>query len=428
MSTRLALGSAIGVSAVIAVMIGLRWHSASAVPTMVVKKETFLRKVTAEGNLVAVKATPISVPMAVEMPLKIAWLAPDGSRVKSGDVLVRFDPTDMERDLHAGETDRETAESKIEGTKAQADGVLHNLQLDAGLAENELDFTCRFQHTDQNLFSRNQIVESQLDERLAAKRQQTADAVRQIQGDLSAAEMRLLGIEKHVAELRIDRARGGLQSLQVAAPHDGVFVLKRDWRGDVSKVGDVVWPAEAIAEIPAAEEVQAEVYVLEADAGGLIPGRPATVSVEAHPEQPVDATTDRVDSLAKPRLRGVPVQFFSVTLKLKRCDPEIMKPGQRVVAILVIDERHDVIAIPRSAVGEKDGATVVWKLQRGGLDPAPVRLGPAALGRVIVEQGLAEGDTIALRDPAQPAGEPPPVARAASANGRSANIAGDTGP
>jgi hypothetical protein len=76
-----------------------------------------------------------------------------------------------------------------------------------------------------------------------------------------------------------------------------------------------------------------------------------------------------------------------------------MKPGQRVRAVLELDARADVISVPRNAIFEKDGKKIVYKRDRNDFTPVEVTLGPAAVGRVVVEKGLSVGDAIALRDP-----------------------------
>jgi hypothetical protein len=70
-----------------------------------------------------------------------------------------------------------------------------------------------------------------------------------------------------------------------------------------------------------------------------------------------------------------------------------------VRAVLALDARPDAISIPRNAVFEKNGRKIVYKRAGSEFAAAFVTLGPAAIGRVVVEQGLAAGDEIALRDP-----------------------------
>jgi multidrug efflux pump subunit AcrA (membrane-fusion protein) len=115
-----------------------------------------------------------------------------------------------------------------------------------------------------------------------------------------------------------------------------------------------------------------------------------------------------VDALAKPRIPGSPVQYFGVTLELAKTDPRVMKPGQRVRATLLLDERQDAILVPRQAVFDREGRSVVYRKGPHGFEPVEVKLGASTMGRIVVESGLAAGDLLALRDPTRPAGEPAP--------------------
>ena len=144
------------------------------------------------------------------------------------------------------------------------------------------------------------------------------------------------------------------------------------------------------------------------DAGGLAVGVPARVVVESRPDRDFAATVDAVDALAKPRVSWVPVQYFGVTLALERTDPGVMKPGQRVRAVLTLDGRKDAIAVPREAVFEKDGKKIVHRRSGWGFEPVEVVLGPVAIGRVVIDKGLSPGDVVALRDPERPAGAAAP--------------------
>jgi multidrug efflux pump subunit AcrA (membrane-fusion protein) len=95
----------------------------------------------------------------------------------------------------------------------------------------------------------------------------------------------------------------------------------------------------------------------------------------------------------------VPIQYFGVTLDLERTDPSVMKPGQRVRAILMLDELEDVLVVPRDAVFDDDDRKIVYRRANWSFEPVEVELGPSALGRVVIESGVEEGDVIALKDP-----------------------------
>jgi len=374
----------------------LRWDG--GVSVVRVARDHFVRRVYAEGHLAAVDATPVTAPVEVEGPFKIAWLAPDGSRVRAGEVVVRFDPTAMEKNLEDGKSDKETATHKTVQRSVERDATLGALSRDAEIARLELQYAKDFQTKDPEIFSKTDIIESEIDEKLAIGREASATGTRDIQGNLAAADLALLEIDRRKADLLIEEARQGLQSLEITAPHDGILVFERDWRGELPAVGQSVWNGEPIAEIPNLDKMEAEVYVLEADAGGLVVDTVAEVTVESRPEEVLRARVKQVDALAKRKDPRVPIQYFEVTLELERDDPA-MKPGQRVSAILMLDEVEDALVIPRDAVFEEDDKKVVYVKRGWDFEAVEVEIGAATLGRVVIESGLEEDDVIALQNP-----------------------------
>jgi multidrug resistance efflux pump len=376
-----------------------RGAGAGDVPTLRVEPRPFVHRVPAEGNLRATRATAITVPPGVEGPLRIAWLAPDGARVKGGDPVLRFDPTDMEKALRDAEDDLAKSRFKTAKEQAESAAAVKKLAADARVAELELDGAHRFQKKDETIFSRNERIESELDGGLAGARARHAHAAEQVKKRLSRADLDLLAIQGRQAGFKMGEARKGLAALTVTAPHDGILVFRRDYRGNPPRVGDAVWQTQPLAEIPDLARMEAQVFVLEADAGGLGSGKPATVELESAPGLAYPARIARVDALAKPRLRGSPVQYFAVVLELARTDPARMKPGARVRAVLTLDEVPRALAVPRQAVFTRDGRTVVYRRGAGGFTAVPVTLGPSGMGRVVIASGLQPGDTVALGDP-----------------------------
>src|SRR5688572_3075576 len=96
-----ALGVVCGMATLAAVLYRLpplsSLSSEPDVPMYQVEESTFVHEVSAQGNLRASRSVVIGVPPGVPSPLKIAWTCPDGSAVRKGDVVVRFEPTDFEK-------------------------------------------------------------------------------------------------------------------------------------------------------------------------------------------------------------------------------------------------------------------------------------------------------------------------------------------
>ena len=369
------------------------------IPTLeVTRTEAFVRRVTAEGYLQAVEATSITGPKDSQRPMKVAWLAADGTAVKEGEVVVRFDATEMQRELRNSQDDVVSAQRQIERERTLGQSSARRRDRTAELAGVEVDMARELQTDDLRILSRNEIIETRIDVELAQAKADHARQVKKVEADVSRSQRDVHGITRKHAKSEVERAEQGLARLEITAPHAGILVLERDWRGQTLRVGDTTWPGQEVAEIPLVAEMEAEVFVLEADAGDVVEGLPAELVIEAHPERVFEAKVARVDTLAKPRHQEVPVQYFAVTLALSETDQATMKVGQRVRATIVL-EQGDALVLPRQAVFERDGRLYVHRQDGAGFSEVEVKLGSSSAGRVVITEGLQEGDRIALRDP-----------------------------
>jgi HlyD family secretion protein len=401
------------------------------VPVAAVVRRDFVRLVPAEGNLQAVRATRLTVPVAEQGAMRIAWLAADGARVGAGEPVVRFDAGEIERSLAEAEEDLASARLKVGKEQSNDRAAIARLERDAAMAEHELTNARQFQKKDATVFSRHDIIESDIDQQLAGEKQRVARAQESVSETQERAGLGLLAVDIRKAEAKIRQARAALRAMAVVAPHAGVFILQRDMMANQPHVGDTVWPGELLAEIPDLAEMQAVVYVLEADAGGLANGERAAVEVEADPGVTRAARVTRVAAVPKPRLRGSPVQYFEVVLRFDAATPPALKPGERVRARLCLAERRGALVAPREAVFDRDGRPVVYRWRPQGLgrlgrlggdgfEALSVAVGPADTAATVIDAGVAAGDLLALRDPTRPAPAAPGAAAPGAPGGSAA--------
>ena len=377
-----------------------------SVPVYVVESRPFHHRVTAEGRLQAVHSTKLSVPLEVERAVRLAWLAPEGTHLIAGDVVARFDAKAMSEKLEDGERDLKSSGLDIERADIESQVELTALHKDLSVAEIELEHAQEFQKMDSQVFTRLEIQNDAIDELLAEDRKAHAEQSTETRISLNKTQKELLEIKRRQALHEIDQARKGLQALEITAPHDGILTLTRNWRGEPPRVGLEMWKGQELGEIPDLAQMEAQVYVLEADAGGLAEGKTAEVVVEAFPDRVFPATIKSVEAVAQPRFRGSPVQYFGVVLSFESTENAVMKPGGRVRATLFLEQRDEAVVVPRQAVFQDGAGAKVFIRQGLDFEPRTVQVGPTSLGSVVIEQGLAPGDVVALAEPAggDPAG------------------------
>jgi HlyD family secretion protein len=374
------------------------------VPTFTVVLGPFTRTVTADGVLKPVRTTVISAPTESREPLMIAWMLEDGDPVKKGDVVVRFDAGEVARKLADGQSERAVADGRMAKEKTLAETTLHERDRAANLTRDELERARQLGKKDPRYFPRTEVIESEIDDALYERRLAHARDARKIEERLARSKMGLVAIERRKADLVDSQARAAMNSLELRAPHDGTFVMQRwGFRGTL-KSGDRAFPGMRIAEISTNDRMDAEVFVLESDAGGLAGGRRAQVVLEARPDVTWKAKVKRVDAFPKQRQPEVPTQYFATLLTIEG-DTRGLKPGQRLRATIILEEQAQALAVPRQAVFRRDNATIVYRRQGNKFVPVKVRLGPGTVGRLVIADGVKPGDALALRDPTLSADE-----------------------
>jgi multidrug resistance efflux pump len=391
-------GAALGVALALDLAV-LGCAATPEVPTLRLEPREFVHKVTAEGWLAAEKVTPVTVPPQVRAAVRLGWLAPEASQVARGDVVARFDSADLEANLHNAQASFDGAGFRIVQTDTAGRAERAGLTSELEKARLELAMSERFGKVDDVVFSRHEIIESQIDGDLARDRRQHAESKQATQRRRAESDLGLLAIEQGQAQRKIGEAKVGLAALEVLAPHDGLFLRARDWRGEPLEVGSQLWRGQTIGEIPDLLRMQARVFVLEADAGGVAAEQAAEVVLENRPGVVHPAKVTRIDTVAKPREQGSPVQFFEVTLTLEQTRDGVMKPGQRVRATLYLARHAKALVVPRQAVERVGERHQVLVADGERFAPRTVELGAGDHGLVVVTKGLAAGDVIALRPP-----------------------------
>ena len=94
-------------------------NAATTLPTTRVRRGEFGVIVRCRGEITARRSVQLSAPVNIP-DLKIVWLAPAGAFVKSGEPVVRFDPSSARQQLNEKQAVLEHAQAALDQAIAQA--------------------------------------------------------------------------------------------------------------------------------------------------------------------------------------------------------------------------------------------------------------------------------------------------------------------
>ncbi|HEX7090445.1 MAG TPA: efflux RND transporter periplasmic adaptor subunit [Longimicrobiales bacterium] len=154
-----------------------------------------------------------------------------------------------------------------------------------------------------------------------------------------------------VAEVDLERARIELERTRVKAPFGGRVANVRVVPGQWVRVGD-----ELVTVIDT-DPIKIEVQVLEGDVGYLAAGRHARVSLTAFPDRQFTGRIETVNPVVDRQTR-----MAKVTVSVANPRGEIL-PGMWAQVALEARRFPDRLLVPRSAILERDGRTMLFVLK-----------------------------------------------------------------
>lgn len=198
---------------------------------------------------------------------------------------------------------------------------------------------------------------------------------------LDSAETRL-----KVAQAELSSAYANLSSAQqqyayaaVTTPVAGVVANK------AATVGQVVAAGQTLMTVENIRQVYAVVNIEQKDMGLIKPGLPAEVTVDTFPGRAFAGKVEVVNPAA-----GAASRMFRVKIKIDNPDG-LLKPGMFVKAAVAVGAEADVLAVPQSAVLQKQGLYYVFVLEDGRAVRRQVEIGQVLGDMVQIRSGLTAG-------------------------------------
>jgi len=363
--------------------------------TVTVERQDLKFSITGSGTLAAERAVAIGPPPVRRIwRFKINSLAPEGTDIEPGDMLVSFDPSEVHKRLREDQANLEKVEEELTKTEASEGLKLKDLELQLEDARVQEEKTRNKLIQAREFESNLQVMEAQFEAELAKTRVGILDKkLASVRKD-SELQLQILKDKQKLRQRRIQENEEALEAMTVEAKISGVVIYKTDWRNEKVRVGSEVYRMQQIMLLPDLDTLVIHGQVAEVDAGKLTLGQKVEVSLDALPDQVLEGTVKQIDTIFKPASFDRPVKMLQFTVELDDLNKQTMLPGM-VAKLQVLTARfEDVIAIPLALVHVEEGESFVWVQSEGGLAKRPVRVGKDNGVVAVIEEGLAEGDQV----------------------------------
>ena len=367
----------------------------------------------------------------------ILSLLPEGTPVKTGDVLARLDSatydemyrqqtitveqakaSHLQAELNleiAQLAVREYREGMVQETLKGMEGAIALADSDLSRATQRLGWTKRMNEkgyasvaqimSDQDSVAR---MEYSLKRQLSAldlfRRFTEPKTIKTLQGQVKAAET-VLGNETIRLQRQLERLallKKQVDRCTITAPQDGVlFYYKGEGQRRTVQIeeGVEVRQKQPLFYLPDLSTMEVVTALNESVVDRVRPGLPAQVSFEAFPKLSLPAHVVSVSQIPVVQSdRGEDIRYFIGTVKLDRSSPEL-KPGMTTLVEIMLARQDDVLAIPHQAVRSDRGKKFCYLAHEEELERRELKIGHDTRDMVEVLAGLEEGDLVASTPP-----------------------------
>lgn len=283
--------------------------------------------VRATGTIQAKKALSIRTPQitAQQRQLTLVTLAPNGAKVKSGDLLVEFDQTallDEARDTKARITDMEhqLAERMAKAKSDSARRMSDIKEAEADVAKAEIKI--RKGPVLAEIERRKNLVSAESAKARVASLNKS-NGFHELEEKAAIAV-----IERKLDRLRValQRVNRNLDRLQIKAPQEGMIAVESVWRnGSMGQPqeGDQMYPGQPIVRIFDPTEMIIDVQVGEPDVAILGGMAKAKVYLDAYPDAVFDAVLESSSPVAAAGLDS-PLRTFTARFRIVQQDARLL--------------------------------------------------------------------------------------------------------
>ena len=386
----------------IIVLFGCQKKVKQAVETANVKKGEFFIEVVETGEIESTKSQTIaSPPMSWRFgQLKINKIIDDGTEISTGDTVMLFDPSEVQKAIIDANAELEIAKAELEKLKAEQESKIGGLEADLKIST--ISHEISQIELDQAVYeSENKKKEIQLNLDKAKIALDKAEDEIENQKKINVEEVQQLRLKIRQLENNLEEANQTLNNLTVISAGSGIAIIRKNWQtGNKWQVGDQTWSGNPMIDLPDLSELKVTTEINEVDISKIKMDQGVEIRMDAFSDTMLTGKVNSIATLAKFKdgKEESKVKVFPVEVLINGTSKKLM-PGMTVSTKIIVDKVPDVLYIPLEAIMKDQGKEFVYLKSGATFKKCPVSVGMANNDYIIVQEGLAEGDEVALSDP-----------------------------
>jgi multidrug efflux pump subunit AcrA (membrane-fusion protein) len=335
----------------------------------------------------------IGFPMPKDVSRRIRSLRViEGDAVTAGMLLGELDTSDLAATLQQLRGDAAVVQKRLDALRAMEPREVHLAETvrDQAAAQAEL--------ADRNLARGAQLkakalLPEQEHETLASDAKVARAKLANAEANLSQVRTRF-ATDVTTLEAQLEQANAAIRNAQVQiewgvlrAPFDAVVFAVHQRPGELSSNQ----PGAPVLTLLKANELQAHLYVDEADFGKVRVGHRVTLQLEAHAGERMTGTIVRL--LPQPVLQENVVYYLAL-VDVDAAHRDLLRAEMTTLAFVEAGTNQPVLWVPSAAVFSRAEGWYVRRASPDGPVEIPVQIGLRNEGRVEIRSGVAEGTEV----------------------------------
>jgi len=294
------------------------------------------REVRVTGTVQAVHSFKVLVPAITGQynNMTLTKLIPNGTRVKDGDLIATFDPTqqiDLARDAEAKYEDLgHQVEQKAAQNRADAEKRVTDLrQAEADLRKAELELQ------KGPVLAEIDRLKAQAKADGARKHVESLRKSNALHDKSDVAALRILELQRDRQKVALERTAANIKRLEIHAPLAGMIAHENVFRANTmghAQEGDQLFRGQALVSIFDPTEMLVRCAVGEPDGAALTAGAKATIYLDAYPDIKLPGHFEFASPVASSGW-GIPIKTFNAVFRIEKTDPHLLPDLSAAVVI-----------------------------------------------------------------------------------------------